>query len=128
LIALKQLHKDGGFKDVPVEKIRKEYDENSNTVKAFLDDKCVVDLIASEYYTLTTNVYNEYVNFCKQKNLRPFDMNIFGKKLAEQGIMKGRMRYCGGEREYCYIGIKLRSELRGENQASICQCSPLLNK
>jgi P4 family phage/plasmid primase-like protien len=119
LIALKQLHKDGGFKDVSVEKIRKEYDENANIVKAFLYDKCVIDLTAPEYYTLTTDVYNEYVNFCKEKNQRPLEMNVFGKKLAEQGIEKERMRYCG-EREYCYLGIKLRSELRGHNQASIC--------
>jgi hypothetical protein len=48
-------------------------------------------------------------------------MNIFGKKLAEQGIVKEWIRYCGGvEQEYCYMGIKLRSELRGQNQASIC--------
>ena len=120
LIALKQLYKDGGFKDVSLEDIRKEYDESANTVKAFLDDKCVIDLTAPEYYTLTTNVYNEYLIFCKEKNQRPLEMNIFGKKLAELGIMKERIRYYGGEREYCYIGIKLRSELRGQNQASIC--------
>jgi hypothetical protein len=68
-----------------------------------------------------TNVYNEYLIFCKQRNERPLEMNVFGKKLAEQGIEKERMRYCGdGQREYCYVGIKLRSELRGQNQASVC--------
>jgi phage/plasmid-associated DNA primase len=67
LVALRQLHKDGGFKDMSVEEIRKEYDENSNAVKGFLDDKCVIDLTASEYYALTINVYNEYLNFCKEK-------------------------------------------------------------
>jgi putative DNA primase/helicase len=86
LIALKQLHKDGGFKDVSVEKIRKAYDENSNIVKAFLYDRCVIDLTAPEYYTLTANVYNEYVNFCKEKNQRPLEVNVFGRKLAEEGI------------------------------------------
>lgn len=54
-----------------MEKIRKEYDENSNTVKAFLDDKCVVNLTAPEYYTPTTNVYNEYLVFCKEQKERP---------------------------------------------------------
>jgi putative DNA primase/helicase len=86
LIALKKLHKDGGFKDLSVEKIRKEYDENANIVKAFLYDKCVIDLTAPEYYTLTANVYYGYVNFCEVKNQRPLEMNVFGKKLAEQGI------------------------------------------
>ena len=74
LIALEQLHKDGGFKDVSVEKIRKEYDENSDTVKAFLDDRCVIELTAPECYTLTTNVYNEYLIFCKDKGQRPLEM------------------------------------------------------
>jgi phage/plasmid-associated DNA primase len=57
LIGLRQLHKDRGFKDISVEKIRKKYDENSNTVNAFLDERCVVDLTAPEFYTLTTDVY-----------------------------------------------------------------------
>ena len=119
LVALKQLHKDGGFKDVSVEKIRKAYDENSNTVKAFLYDRCAIDLTAPEYCTLVTNVYNEYVNFCEEKHQRPLEINVFGRKLAEEGIEKERMRY-HGEREYCYVGITLRTDLRGENQASIC--------
>jgi phage/plasmid-associated DNA primase len=119
LIALKQLHKNGGFKDVAVEKIRKEYEENSNTVKAFLQDKCAVDLTAPEYYTLTTNVYNEYLLACKEKSEKPLEMNMFGKELAKQGIVKERSRGRAGDREYYYIGIKLRSELRGQNQTSL---------
>jgi phage/plasmid-associated DNA primase len=77
---------------VSVEKIRKAYDENSNTVKAFLYDRCVIDLTAPEYYTLTANVYNEYVNFCKEKNQRPLEVNVFGRKLAEEGIERDRTR------------------------------------
>jgi len=78
-------------------------------------------LTAPEYYTITTNVYNEYLIFCKERKERPLEMNIFGKKLAELGILKERIRYCdGGERQYCYMGIKLRSDLRGQNQAPLC--------
>ena len=52
LIALRQLKKDGGFKDISVEKVRKEYEYNANTVKAFLDDRCVIDLdLARLYHT-----------------------------------------------------------------------------
>lgn len=116
LIALKQLHKNGGFKDVAVEKIRKEYEINANTVKAFLDDKCAVDLTAPEYYTLTTNVYNEYLLACKEKGEKPLDMNVFGKELAKQGIEKNRIRIGRGLKENYYLGIKLRSEIRGQNQ------------
>jgi hypothetical protein len=37
-------------------------------------------------------------------------------KLKEVGIEKERLR-SGGTREYYYIGIKLHSGLRGQNQA-----------
>ena len=53
LIGLKQLCKDGGFKDVSVERVKEEYDSRANTVQAFLDEKCLVDLNAPEYITLT---------------------------------------------------------------------------
>jgi hypothetical protein len=47
-------------------------------------------------------------------------MNIFGKELAKHGIEKERIRYYrGGDREYCYMGIKLRSDLRGQDQMSL---------
>jgi hypothetical protein len=34
-----------------------------------------------------------------------------GKKLAEHGIGKERIRYCtGGQREYCYVGGKIKHQ------------------
>jgi hypothetical protein len=39
---------DGGFKDISVERIRQRYEENANTIKAFLDQECVIDLAAPE--------------------------------------------------------------------------------
>ena len=43
IIALRQLKRDGGFRDISIEKVRKEYGYNANTVKAFLDDRCIID-------------------------------------------------------------------------------------
>ena len=63
LIALRQLKKDGGFR---VERVRKEYEHNSNTVKAFLYDQCVIDL-TSDYSTPTVYLYNEYENYCQKR-------------------------------------------------------------
>jgi phage/plasmid-associated DNA primase len=116
LIALKQLHKDGGFRDISVERVKEEYDNRANSVKAFLKERCIVDLAAPEYFTLTTEAYHEYSDYCAERNERPLDMNIFGKKLAEEGIEKERSRY-NGNREYYYFGFKLLSELRGKNLA-----------
>lgn len=49
---------------------------------------------------------------------RPLDANVLGVKLKEAGIEKERFR-TGGTREYYYMGIRLRSDLRGQNQALI---------
>lgn len=44
-------------------------------------------------------------------------MPVFGKEFAKHRIEKERIRYYrGGDREYFYMGIKLGSDLRGQNQ------------
>lgn len=112
LIALRQLKKDGGFRDISVEKVRKEYEYNANTVKAFLDDKCVIDLTSPEYCISTVYLYNEYENFCQEKGVRALEVNTFGSKL------KDRKRN-HGDREYYYFGVMLRADLRGSNQSLV---------
>jgi phage/plasmid-associated DNA primase len=99
-----------------VEDVKKDYERKSNTVKAFLEDMCIMDLQAPDYFTPSAKVYEEYQEYCKQRKERPLDANILGMKLREAGIERERFR-TGGTREYHYIGIKLRSELRGQNQA-----------
>jgi P4 family phage/plasmid primase-like protien len=116
LVGLKQLEKEGGFRDIAVEDIKKDYERKSNTVKAFLQDMCVIDLQAPDYLTLSAEVYDEYLEYCKQRKERPLDANVLGMKLKEAGIEKERYR-TGGPREYYYIGIKLLSEIRGHNKA-----------
>ena len=93
LISLRQLRKDGGFKEISVEKVRKEYEYNANTVKAFLDDKCVIDLTAPDYIIPTFQLYSDYWNFCQEKRMRPLEMNVFGSKLKEYGIERLRNSY-----------------------------------
>ncbi len=116
LIALRQLKKDGGFKDISVEKVRKQYEYNTNTVKAFLDDKCVIDLTEPEFCTPTVYLYNEYENYCQEKRVRPLEMNTFGSKLKEYGIEKERKRN-HGDRDYYYFGVMLRKDLQGQNRS-----------
>lgn len=119
LVALKKLQEDQGFRDISIEEIIKEYNKNTNTVTTFLQERSIRDLGNPEYYTITTNVYNEYVTYCKERNERPLEANIFGAKLKERGIKKERIRH-NGIREYCYIGIKLKSDLENKNPAP-CQ-------
>jgi phage/plasmid-associated DNA primase len=116
LIALKQLQKDEGFRDISIEETIKKYNKNSDTTTTFLEEKCILDLGNPEYHTLTTNGYNEYLIHCKEKNERPLEANVFGARLTKWGVKKERIRSCG-IREYYYIGIKLKSDLEANNPA-----------
>lgn len=111
LVALKKLRKDNGFKDIAVEKVRKKYEQKSNTVKGFLDSECKIDISDPLYDVLTTDMYGAYCKFCKDKNERSVDMSVFGKQLAQFGIERKQLkRY--NERSYYYIGVKLNHDFR----------------
>jgi putative DNA primase/helicase len=107
LVGLEQLEKEGGFRDIPVEEVKKDYERKSNTVKAFIQDRCNIDLQAPDYFTPSAKVYEKYQEYCKQRGEKPLDINVLGTKLKETGIEKERLR-TGGTREYYYHGIKLR--------------------
>jgi P4 family phage/plasmid primase-like protien len=114
LIALRQLQKEEGFRDISIEETMKQYNKNADTTTTFLEERCILDPGNPEYYTLTTNVYNEYVIYCKEKNESPLEANVFGARLVKWGIKKERIRRCGS-REYYYNGIKLKSGLEANN-------------
>ena len=116
LIALRQLEKERGFRDIPVEEVKRDYERKSNTVKAFLVDMCRIDLGAPDYLGRTGELYDEYKKYCRQRKERPLDANIFGMELKKEGIEKDRLRD-HGPREYYYLGVQLLSYLRGQNQS-----------
>ena len=116
LVGLKQFEEHGGFRDIPVEDVKKDYERKSNTVKAFLQDKCSINLQAPDYVTLLERYMKNIRSIVNKEERRPLNSNVPGVKLKEVGIDKDRLR-TGGTREYYYIGIKLHSELRGRNQA-----------
>jgi putative DNA primase/helicase len=89
IIALKQLRRNNGFREIPVEKIRQKYEEKANTVKAFIEQKCIIDLSDPMCDILTTDLFAAYCNFCKDNDERPLDMSVFGKELKQIGGEKG---------------------------------------
>jgi P4 family phage/plasmid primase-like protien len=108
LIALTKLINQGGFHDKDIEQTKRDYEENTNDVNAFLYQECLVDIANPEYSTLATDAYAAYVNFCTQRRTRAVDMNIFGKKLAAHGIYNVRHRDNSSKEAY-YDGIILLS-------------------
>jgi P4 family phage/plasmid primase-like protien len=111
LIGLTQLIDEGGFHDKDIAQTKRDYEENTNDVNAFLYQECVVDITSPEYSTLSTYAYAAYVNFCTQRGTRPVDINIFGKKLAAHGIYNVRHRDEGSKEAY-YDGLILRNDIR----------------
>jgi phage/plasmid-associated DNA primase len=64
LVGLRQLEKDGGFRDIPVEDIKKDYERKSNTVNAFLQHEYSINLQTPDYVVSSGKVYEEYQGYC----------------------------------------------------------------
>ena len=101
LVGLKQLEKDGGLRDIPVEDVKRDYERKSSTVRAFLEDRCIIDLQAPDYFTPSGNVYNEYQEYCKLRKERSLDTNILGRELKRLELR--RREFEPGERENIII-------------------------
>ena len=59
LVGLKQLEKHGSFRDISIEDVKRDYEQKSNIVKAFLQDMCRIDQ-APDYSTPSGKVYEEH--------------------------------------------------------------------
>jgi len=81
LVGLRQLEKEGGFRDIAVEDVKRDYERKSNTVKAFLEDRCMMDLQAPEYLTLSAKVYDEYQEYCRQRKRKTSRCKHSGSKI-----------------------------------------------
>jgi len=115
LVGLRKLIKEGGFKDIPIEKIRQDYEYNASIVKQFVDEQCVINLHNPGFLTLTTTLQDSFRMFCKTRGSKPLDGSVLGKELLEMGIVKDRItKY--KIRQYCYLGIMTKEELRGKNE------------
>jgi P4 family phage/plasmid primase-like protien len=95
IIALKQLRKNNGFSEIPVERVRKKYEEKSNTVKAFIESKCIIDISDPLCDVLTTDLYAAYCYYCKGEKERPVDATVLGKELAKRQIDKKLLKRHG---------------------------------
>jgi putative DNA primase/helicase len=111
LIGLRQLTKDGRFRNVPEdwEEAKAVYEEHSSsrTIEKFIED-CRVRSSNLDEYVIFRDLYWAYVSYCKQNRKREEFDNVFGAKLKSMGFEKVRLRIKQGEREYCIVGIKFK--------------------
>jgi putative DNA primase/helicase len=109
LIALRQLIKDNGFAYVDdIATIMKDYTLNSDNVARFVTERCEITG-NDEHYIICRDLWGNYFEFCKKNNLHSKDDNVFGMELHGLGVNRRRIRL-GHEREYCYVGIRLKQE------------------
>lgn len=118
LTGLQRLRAEGGFHNKTTDQIRREYEENTGDVNAFLMQECIVDTQNTDYCTLTTDLYAAYVNFCKGRCVMPLDNGKFGRELSCHGIRSSQLRG-HGDRDYYYGGVILRGSLRKPDETTL---------
>jgi putative DNA primase/helicase len=108
LIALRQLIKDNGFIHVSdIATIERDYNLNASTVERFLREKCIVTN-DREDYIICRDLWDIYYKFCKDNGLNWRTDNILGMELKQLRVKKERLRINKFDREYCYVGLRLK--------------------
>ena len=85
---LDKLIKEGGFKDIPIEKVKQQYEHKASIVKQFIEEQCVINLTNHDYLVPTQKLKELFRMFCKSRGLKPLNENILGKELLRFGISK----------------------------------------
>lgn len=85
LVGVMLLERDG-FEDVPIEVIRDEYNRESQSLKAFVDNRCAIDLSRGDYYTLEDEFYNSYKEYCEKTQTEPPSLNL--KRKSYYGVQR----------------------------------------
>jgi hypothetical protein len=107
---LRQLIQDNGFAYVDdIATLEKDYTLNSNNVERFVRERCEITGSA-EHYIICRDLWGIYFGFCKQNGLHCKDDNVFGMELRGLQLTRQRIRIGKGEREYCYVGIRLKQD------------------
>lgn len=74
LVGLQVLQREQGFEDMPIEEIKKEYENNSNDIEPFLEDMYVINPLRSkEYETKVDDIKLEFEKYCEEKAIRVED-------------------------------------------------------
>lgn len=113
--ALRYLIHEGGFEYNSPEMIKRKYKNMDNIFDQFLVETCVLKPYDGTVRSKSLDIYTAYVRFCLDRKTGYYNIENFGKKLADYGILKKRMR-SGPERANVYIGITLKQVV---NQSSL---------
>jgi P4 family phage/plasmid primase-like protien len=108
LIALRQLIKDKGFIHIDdIATVERDYNLNASTVQRFVNEKCEITNDQDDFI-ICRDLWGVYLKYCKHNGLSSKDDNKFGMELKQLHIDRRQLRIGKAEREYCYLGIKLK--------------------
>jgi hypothetical protein len=119
LIGSQMLQREQGFEDMPIEEIKQEYENNSNDIEPFLEERYVINpLRGKEYETKADDIKLEFDRYCEQKGIRqenrPSEWKL-GSILTAKGCVRKRLMR-EHKREYYYVGVILRTRLDKEQE------------
>lgn len=107
LIGLRRLIKNGGFIGTDdIETVKDDYIRNSADVGNFITDKCT---LGKDYKEVCRELWDVYLTYCKDYGKYAKDDKTFGMELQSKHIPRERLME-NYERNYYYIGIKLKEE------------------
>lgn len=118
LIGLRMLRQDKGFEDIPYEEVKKNYEEGgaNGDLEFFINDCYIIDPLNKKYETRTIDFNNQFDIWCEQKGIkikdRPSDADI--KSFLTLHGVDHRQLMRNHERSYYYVGLKLKKDLKSE--------------
>ncbi|MHC1624723.1 MAG: DNA primase family protein [Methermicoccaceae archaeon] len=106
LAALTKIEIQGRLsKSGTVEKLMETWKKMSNPVYAFVLERCEADPNAWE---TKDDVYADYVDFCKENDLRVLSKNVFAQELGKHIRVAATKKKVGGTRVWVWVGLKLK--------------------
>ncbi|QXJ29740.1 DNA primase, phage associated [Saccharolobus shibatae B12] len=102
--------------------IKEKWERASDSVYAFIKDliesgKVEYDPKNGDLFVSVKKLYSMYTEWCDENEKTPEPQSTFTKRLESRfRIVKQRKRI-GGERDWCYVGIKLKEDNTGGNDS-----------
>ncbi|MEM2191969.1 MAG: primase-like DNA-binding domain-containing protein, partial [Archaeoglobaceae archaeon] len=96
-----------GIPEEDAEKLKEIWKKNNDSVYAFVLDKIEKD---PNSWIPKDTVYNRYVEYCEENDLKILPKHIFAQKLAQYVEIKQERRRIAGERVMGWGGIRIKEE------------------
>ncbi|MDI9610486.1 MAG: phage/plasmid primase, P4 family [Archaeoglobales archaeon] len=96
-----------GIPSEDAEKLREIWKRNNDSVYAFVLDKIEK---ATNNWVPKDTVYNRYVEYCEENDLRILPKNLFAQKLAQYVEIKQERKRIAGDRVMGWVGIRFKEE------------------